>query len=109
MHKCKPKIQHILVWSPFEEQVNRGRSHINTNFSHRLYAFTTSDIAHIVETIPLDEIESVIESYDFHVIKLKDDHFELVLIDNERHRIDKIEDFEIALESLLKKIPKITH
>lgn len=106
MHRCKPKIQPVLLWSHNYEFVERGRRHINTNFIEKFYAITINDLSLLVEDTLPEKLEEVIEQYDFTVIKIWDDHFELILLDNQRHKIHEIDDFERALEILIKKIPR---
>jgi hypothetical protein len=104
LHNCKPRLQHVLVWSKDETLFQRSLEFIKLEFDNNLYPVTIADIPTVIERIEEHEIEDEIEKYNFHVIKVHTDRVELLLKNNERHVIEDIEELEDALELLGQKI-----
>ncbi len=106
MHVCRPKIQHVLVWSDRNEYVDEAIKILMDEFDESLFAFSIEDIPTVVERTEIGQIEEEIEKYDFHVIKIKDSAVHVVLIDNNHHIIDAEGELEEALGKAARHIIK---
>jgi hypothetical protein len=106
LHYCKPRLQHVLVWSTDQDLFERGLEYIKLEFEGNLHPVTVADIPTIIEKIEEHEIEAEIEKYDFHLIKIYPKRVELLIKNNERHVIEEIDVLEDALEVLGQKLIK---
>ncbi len=103
MHKCKPKIQHVLLWSKKKEVVLEWKALINEYHNEYLYAITIEDIPTVISNTKDKDIEKEIEKYNFHVIKVHESHAELIRVDNKIHKVELL-NIEDAIIILGKKV-----
>lgn len=105
-HHCKPRLQHVMIWSKDEGLFQKSFDYIKLEFDGNIYPITIKDIPTVIEKVQEHQIEEEIEKYDFHVIKIHHGKVELLLKDSQRHVIHDIDNLEDALESLGQKIVK---
>jgi hypothetical protein len=103
---CKPRLQHVMVWSSDQELFTRSIDFIKLEFENNIYPITIDDIPTVTEKVTAEEIEHEIEKYDFHVIKVHHGKVELLLKDNQRHIVEEVEEIEDAIELMGQKIIK---
>ena len=93
------KLQPLLIWSDNKEVLEDLLPYIRSEFCEEIILLDVEHLPTIKDKDVDKEIHLTLEEYDFHFIKILSSDIELILKDNQRHRL-QIGDLESDLEKI---------
>ena len=105
MHECvTTNLIPVLVWSKDHELTRLSIKILNDEFNDNLVIFSYEEVPNLIDKVHLDEIESEVEKYDFHVIKIDEKKLTVIFLENSKFELKRTDNLETDLELAARKI-----
>ena len=98
----------VVIWSKDDEISNIAKEYVNGEFGEYINLIELESISGFEELKDLEEIENLIDKYNFHVIRIEAKKAELILIDDSRFE-EEYEGLEKILDNFGRKLIAFYH
>jgi len=98
----------VVIWSKDHDLANAAKEYIGMEFDDYINIIQLDVIYDFEKIDDINEIEKVIDTYDFHVIRIHSSKAELILKDNTRF-VEVYDDLETLLDNFGRKLIRFYH